>query len=196
MDLEKLLEVIHVQRHDFLNHLQVISGLMQLNKVERAREYIGQVGKEMEQTSKTARVKIPEVTAALLIGLNEAAKYQIKVELSVNSNFADCAIAGHTAGEAVQRCLDCIFLTMATPEIKERYIEIYLMGSEKKYTCRILFPNPKMPDTSSFENGISALGALLSEHKGRVNLAVANDNMEIYLTLPRKEKKSGYTTSR
>jgi hypothetical protein len=39
-DGEGASEILRKQRHDFLNHLQVIYGLLQLHKTERALEYI------------------------------------------------------------------------------------------------------------------------------------------------------------
>jgi len=107
MDSEKLLEVIQVQRHDFLNHLQVISGFLQLNKPERIREYIELIILEMRAMSQTARFKIPEITAALLVGFNEASKYQAKMELMVNSNLDHCMVAGPVVGEALESVLNC-----------------------------------------------------------------------------------------
>lgn len=188
MDLEKLLEVIQVQRHDFLNHLQVISGLLQLNKVDRVREYIGQVSMEMAQLSKTARVKAPEVTATLLAGFNNASMSQIELELTVNSNMADCAVPGPVMGEAIERSLSCAFATMASPEVEERHLEIIFSESEKKHTCRLFFPEPPLADLGLLEKGLAPVGELLNPHGGRVNLAMANNGIEIFLIFPRKYK--------
>ena len=63
-EIQKLLDVIQGQRYDFLNHLQVISGLLQLNKEERLQDYLAQISLELARFSKTARIKIPDVTAA------------------------------------------------------------------------------------------------------------------------------------
>lgn len=186
MNLEKLLEVIQVQRHDFLNHLQVISGLLQLNKVDRVREYIGQIGMEMAQLSKTSRVKIPEVTAALLAGFNDASMSQIELELTINSNLAQCAVPGPVVGEAVERCLNYAFATMASPEAGERRLEVIFAESEKKYTCCLFFPEPSLEDLDLFEKRLAPVGELLNPYGGRVNLAVANNGIEIFLIFPRK----------
>lgn len=185
------MEVIQVQRHDFLNHLQVISGLLQLNKVDRMREYIGQVCLEVAQTSKTARLKIPEVTAVLLIGFNEASKKQIELELTVNSNLACCATPGPVVGKALEICMNHAFSTMASPEVGERHLEIIFAESEKKYICRLLFPEPQPADPGILENGLAPVGDLLNPYGGRVNLAMANGSIEIFLIFPRFEDKIG-----
>lgn len=192
MDLEKLLEVIQVQRHDFLNHLQVISGLLQLNKLDRAREYIGQVSVEMALMSKTSRVKIPEVTAALLTGFNEASRYQIKLELAVNSNLADCAVPGPVAGEALEHSLNCVIENMASPEIiKERILEVLFTESDKKYTCRLFCPFFRLTDPLRFEKRLAPVGELLAQYGGGAKIAITNNGIEIFLVLPRRETKIG-----
>ncbi|MHB1420426.1 MAG: Spo0B domain-containing protein [Bacillota bacterium] len=38
--LKELLELIRLQKHDFLNHFQVVMGFLQLNRPERALQYV------------------------------------------------------------------------------------------------------------------------------------------------------------
>lgn len=186
MNLEKLLDAIQVQRHDFLNHLQVISGLLQMNKVDRVRDYLNQVCVEMTQFSKTAKVAIPELTAALIIGMNDAAMYQIELVLTINSDLADCAVPGSVVGEVLEMCLGSVFEMMESPEIEQRRVEVILGESEKKYTCRLLFSEPQLADLSHFEGALSPAGELLSPYGGRLNLAMANNGIEIFFALPRQ----------
>ncbi|HHP51706.1 MAG TPA: hypothetical protein ENM97_08280 [Moorella mulderi] len=49
------------QRHDYLNHLQVISGYLQLGKAEQALAYLQGVLKEMEELGKLMRLKSPSL---------------------------------------------------------------------------------------------------------------------------------------
>ncbi|TEB16449.1 sensory histidine kinase DcuS [Pelotomaculum sp. FP] len=186
MNLEKLLDAIQVQRHDFLNHLQVISGLLQMNKVDRVMDYLNQVCIEIAQYSKTARVAIPELTAALIIAINDAAMYQIELVLNITSDLSESAVPGPVVGEVLELCLRSAFETMSAPEIVDRRIEVVLGESERKYTCRLLFPEPLLADLSRFESALIPAGALLSPYGGRLNLAVANNGIEIFFTLPRQ----------
>ena len=57
--MKELLEVLRVQRHNFLNHLQVISGLLQLKKYDRVSEYIMNIGQEYNQASMLGRIEAP-----------------------------------------------------------------------------------------------------------------------------------------
>lgn len=58
--MEDLLEALRVQRHDFLNHLQVISGLLQLKKYDRAQEYIKQVAEQLGRAGAVAGPGSPD----------------------------------------------------------------------------------------------------------------------------------------
>lgn len=191
MNLEKLLDFIQAQRHDFLNHLQVISGLLQLNKADQVREYIGRVSMEMAQYSKTARVNVPEVTAALLTGFNDASVSQVELELTVDSNLAGCAVPGPVLGDALERSLGCVLSAMAISETEGRHLEVIFSENGKNHVCRLLFPEPQPAGVEHFETELAAVGDLLEPYGGRVNLAMANSSIEIFLTFPRKETQIG-----
>jgi sensor histidine kinase regulating citrate/malate metabolism len=47
LELEDIAETLKAQRHNFVNHLQVIYGLYQTGKVERLEEYIQEASKEL-----------------------------------------------------------------------------------------------------------------------------------------------------
>ena len=51
-EIEKLLRA---QRHDFINHLQVIHALVQLGRTEKALKYIDELARNPELVSATLR---------------------------------------------------------------------------------------------------------------------------------------------
>jgi len=61
-----VIRVIRAQRHRFLNHLQVISGWLQLEKPDKAVGYIERVRREMEGHSLLFKLDAPELAARLL----------------------------------------------------------------------------------------------------------------------------------
>ncbi len=191
MDLEKLLEVIQVQRHDFLNHLQVISGFLQLNRFEQAQVYIKEISREMAVSSKTSRIENPEVTAALLTGLNEASKYQIMIDVEVDSSLADCAVPGSVLGVALENCFSSFFEVLSSPDIKDKIIEVLFTQSDNKYTCRLFSQFPQISDQASFEQSLAQTGELLAQYGGQAKVAIKDGGAEIFFILPRQETKIG-----
>ncbi|OPZ72790.1 MAG: sensory histidine kinase DcuS [Firmicutes bacterium ADurb.Bin456] len=188
MRFKRLLDVIQGQRHDFLNHLQVISGLHQLKKGDQLRDYLAQISLEQAKLSKTAKVKIPEVTACLLNVCHEAAQSQVELEMEVASNFTGCVVPGPVVAESIEICLSPFFRLMGSPDIGGRHLKIYLDENEGNYTCRVLFPEPPLGDPGMFDNELEAVGGLLGPAGGRVNMAVVNGGVEIFLLFPGNEK--------
>lgn len=43
---DELVRLLRVQRHDFINHLQVIHAMLQLGRVEKALQYIEELAKD------------------------------------------------------------------------------------------------------------------------------------------------------
>jgi hypothetical protein len=62
---EALLEMLSIYRHEFLNYLQVIGGLVQLNKTDRLLDYIRKASEEVQQLARLTTCGDPRV--ALLI---------------------------------------------------------------------------------------------------------------------------------
>jgi len=186
MDIEKLLEVIQVQRHDILNHFQVISGFLQLNKPDRIREYIELAIKEMNGMSQTTRFKIPEVSAALLVGLNEAVKHQAKLELAVLSSLDECTVPGPVVGRALEKVINCFFDNLAPYELGDRNFTVKFQESEKEYTICLYGPVLCIDDPVVLKNDLEPVNKLLNLYGGRLNIAVSSGTIEIILDLPRK----------
>lgn len=194
MDPEKLLEVIQVQRHDFLNHLQVISGFLQLNKPERIREYIELVTIEMRVMGQTARLKIPAVTAALLVGFNEAAKYQAEMKLTVNTNLAQCTVPGPVVGEALENVLHCYFKNLSSPESGERNFVIRIVESEEEYVICLCSPAYCIDDPLLFKKDLEPVREQLNKHGGQLNIEISREIADIFLNFPGKREGNGQTT--
>ena len=62
-NLEKLNNTLRSQRHDYLNHLQVVYGLMQLEEYEELEKYLEPVYKDMQKTGKALKTSKPAINA-------------------------------------------------------------------------------------------------------------------------------------
>jgi sensor histidine kinase regulating citrate/malate metabolism len=137
LDTAKMLELLSVQRHDFLNHLQVISGLLQLNKGAAAREYIRTVAGGIADLSKVVHLTVPEVAATLLIAHNQAAGHQVDIDFDVQANLSGCPVPGDQLAALLEEILNNIIDSLAPPEVTNRKISINITGTPGDYACRI-----------------------------------------------------------
>lgn len=57
--LKKMLEVQQIMRHDFLNHIQVIYGFLQIGYSEKAKEYSLKAVESLQHYTKLGKVSLP-----------------------------------------------------------------------------------------------------------------------------------------
>lgn len=70
MDKEwDIVEVLRHSRHDWLNRLQLIKGNLDLNRIDRAKEYINEIVIEAQHESRLSNLRLPKF-ASLLLKLN------------------------------------------------------------------------------------------------------------------------------
>lgn len=90
-DAALLLEIMRRYRHDFLNHLQVVSGFVQLGKPDRALEYVRRVSEEMEKLGAILRLQHPQMATLLLKNLLLAQDKQIDINLDLGTDLHNWA---------------------------------------------------------------------------------------------------------
>lgn len=186
MEIKGLLEVIQVQRHDFLNHLQVISGLLQLNKGERVRDYIHQVCGDYERLSKITRLKSPEVKAVLLIANNEAAKKQVEILYDIQTNMESLGVSGELVASALNRCIKQALKFLSPPEVTDRRMRLTVTEGERKITIKLGFPGVPAEIVKDAQEQM-ALSEALAPYNGSSKLAVTEKDAEIYMIFPKKQ---------
>ncbi|MFZ5650333.1 MAG: Spo0B domain-containing protein [Bacillota bacterium] len=187
MDTATFLEIMSVQRHDFLNHLQVISGLVQLNKVERVREYISQVSVEAERLSKVGHLNVPEVAAVLLVGHFLAGRHQVDVVYDINTSLESCSVSGEILGEVVEEVFAQSLECLVPPGVPDRTLKISLIETEKKYLLKIFSPGPPGREAERARDGLSRIGAKLIPYEGKVGMVVSAAGGEIFIMVPKKD---------
>lgn len=80
------------QRHDFMNHLQVVYGLMELGDYTEACEYIEKVYKDIQNVSKLMRTDNAAVNALLAAKAEAAEDRRVVVEYDIRSRVTDLAM--------------------------------------------------------------------------------------------------------
>lgn len=78
---EEMNEKLRMYKHDFMNHLQIIQGLLELKKPDRAYEYLNNVAEEGKQIKQNFKIGIPELEAAIFTTISRAREYNIDVKI-------------------------------------------------------------------------------------------------------------------
>ncbi len=189
MDILAMLEFISVQRHDFLNHLQVISGLLQLNKGDKVRDYIRQVSLDVDRLSKVIHIKNPFVAAALLLGHHQAEKHQVMINYNIHTDMDRCAIPGEEMAKVLYEALFRAVEYLASPEVPGRSMDISISETDKKYLCRISFPETAGRGDGISRDVVADMEKCLLPFGGRMGLEVTGGGGEIHIISPREHLK-------
>ncbi|NLB90862.1 MAG: GHKL domain-containing protein [Clostridiales bacterium] len=104
--VEKLNHVLRAQRHDFLNHLQAVYGLIEMEEYEEANDYIENVYGNIRSVSQMLRTANPSVNALLHVKLAQLEEKNIQVTLHIKSAWEALPVPGWEMCRVLGNILD------------------------------------------------------------------------------------------
>ena len=84
--IQELNGQLRSQRHDYLNHLQVVYGMLELEEYEELHEYLAPIYKYMMKIGKAIKTSIPAVNALLMAKMGTAEAENIDFYVEVKSD--------------------------------------------------------------------------------------------------------------
>jgi stage 0 sporulation protein B (sporulation initiation phosphotransferase) len=84
--VRELIEVVNYQRHDWMNHIQVLLGYLKLEKYSMCEEYIQRMIQEANRDSLVARLELSSVVAYLLTF--NALHREVRLEVEIPQPFS------------------------------------------------------------------------------------------------------------
>jgi sensor histidine kinase regulating citrate/malate metabolism len=82
---QEVIDALHGQKHDFNNHLNLIAGMLQVGKAERALEYVFEVSQRVDEVFSVSKIKNIEIAATLSRKCAIAESKGISVELDIDT---------------------------------------------------------------------------------------------------------------
>ncbi|MGN0665839.1 MAG: sensor histidine kinase [Huintestinicola sp.] len=167
-------------RHDINNHLSALGILLNEGRTAEAKAYLGEISTELAMQKPPAATGRPVLDALLLSKARTAENENIKLEISIESDFAVsisdydlCGIFGNILDNAIESCEKC----------EERYIHLAVKKQldmlcifcENPYSG-IISPDHETskPDKSSHGFGIKRIEQLAEKHGGIVKISADN----------------------
>lgn len=160
--LEALNKTLRTQRHDYLNHIQVIYSLMELEEFDEARKYIEPVYKDIVRVSKALKTSKPAVNALLQAKLQMAEKNEIEMELEIKSDLKSLRMEPWEFCRVIGNIMDNgIFVLRKKPDNRYMLVEF----AEDLENIRINISNngdiiPKDIINDIFKEGFTTKGNL------------------------------------
>lgn len=186
----ELVGILRNQRHSFMNHLQVISGWLQLKKPERALDYIEGIRQRRDREGQVLRVRTLNLLTLLLAKASLAEANGVELEWQVDAGF-ECPERLFAA--SVESILDRVLDTLARTDAT-RNLLVRLTGGEGAYEFTVAGTGLPFGDVEVLPrdllNRISAAGGEFTARSG-TDGPPSQGLVELALRLP----KSGHNRS-
>jgi len=121
-----MVNIFREQRHDFLNHFQVLLGYLQLNKPDRAAQYIKQITGEMQELSPVTKLENPYLVTALLLVLQKSKNVGIQLTFHVENQVSLCQDCYECITDGITRMIERIIQYLSAGSGEDRRIDITL----------------------------------------------------------------------
>lgn len=198
-DLEELNLTLRAQRHDYLNQIQVVYGLMEMGEYEEARNYMNAVFKEITKLSKALKTSQPAVNALLQAKLQVAEANQIDMYLDIRTDLKDLKLEPWELCKVLANIIDNAITALMQKE-SEREIHVCMEQDEQSYIFQISNNGPKIPMNQRkliFEEGYTTkketghgmglyiVNGVIHEAGGSLEVESSEDETSFNIRLPR-----------
>lgn len=182
-NLGELNDRLRMDRHDYLNHLQIVYGLMELEEYEDMNAYLKKVYKELLKTGKTIKTSRPAINALLAAKLSECDSKNIELIIEVKSNLKNIGIEDWELCKVLSNLTDNAIKALEDSDRAEKKISININETKDKYIFEVENNGPKIPDdvkermfqkgftTKKSEGhgmGLSIVSKILAESNGSI----------------------------
>lgn len=143
-DLEQLNLTLREQRHDYLNQMQVVYGLLDMDEYVDAKEYMKSIFKEITKVSKALKTGQPAVNALLQAKLQVAERKEIDLYLDIRTDLKGLKIEPWELCKVLANIIDNAMTALENQEEKE--IHICMEETPDEYRFEIANNGPHIPE--------------------------------------------------
>ena len=139
---------LRAQRHDFLNHLQVVYSLIEMEEYGEANGYIEQVYGKITAVSRVMKTANPAVNALLQVKVAACEKAGVPVEVSITSKWEELEVTmpDWEMCKVLSNLIDNAIDAMENVPQAGRRLSIALGENVKQYTFRVENTGEMIPE--------------------------------------------------
>ena len=194
---------LRAQRHDFMNHLQVVSGLLELEEYAAAGEYIEKVYGDIVKVNRTLKTAHPAINALLAAKMGDCENRGIALTLEIGSPWEGMTVPSweicRALGNLIDNAMDALQGTSEHPAIRIRLGE-----SLHEFSLSVTNNGPAIPEAIReriFQSGFSTKSAgrgmglaiveeIVRNHQGHLSLTSDEKETCFSITLPKNIVKA------
>lgn len=144
-DMETLNNTLRAQRHDFLNHLQVVYSLMEMEDYAEASAYIQKVYGRITAVSRVMKTANPAVNALLQVKVAACEKANIPVTLNIQSAWKDLPVPGWEMCKVLSNLIDNAIDALQEVTQSQRKLILTLTEDLRAFRFSVSNTGPMIP---------------------------------------------------
>ncbi|MDN4595008.1 ATP-binding protein [Polycladomyces subterraneus] len=203
-DIGHYVDALRSQRHEFMNRLHTISGLIQMQEYDLAREFINQVNEEQQQLIEffMSRVRDPAVVGIIIGKMHRAKELGIQLTVDRASRLLDpCPnreIVITILGNAIENAMEA--LTQMNDKNGKAAISVYINDQTDRLEIKVSDTGPGIDSELGpriFEDGVSTKGEnrgfgltivsrLVKKVGGTIAMVSASTGATLEVSLPKR----------
>lgn len=195
-NLCRLNDKLRMDRHDYLNHLQIVYGLMELEEYDEMNSYLRKVYKELLKTGKAVKTSKPAINALLAAKMAEAEAQGIEFQVDVKSDLKNLVIEDWELCKVLSNLIDNAMKALEESEGDEKKLGVQITETPERYIFSVDDNGPKIPEDireNIFKRGFSTkkgedhgmglviVSEILSKNNGDIELS--SDDEETVFTV-------------
>ena len=206
--LEDLNREMRAQRHDFMNHIQVVYSLIEMNESGEAMTYMDKLYGDMQRVSRMMRTACPAVNALIQAKVVEARQRGAELKLSIAAKWDDPLMPAWEICRVLANLIDNA-LDAATsaqlPEGEKPTVELVLGEDLRSWFFSVRNNGPAIPEKQRaqiFEPGFTTkrtgqgmglfiVNQTVAELGGRITVDSRDGDTVFSGFVPRKRLKLG-----
>lgn len=157
-NLEELNLKLRAQRHEYLNEMQVVYGLLELGEYEEARDYLKPVYTDIAKVSKALKTVKPAVNALLQAKMETAGRMGVGLFVEVSSNLSAIRMEQWDLCKVLGNLIDNALTAVADID-GEKYVRVQIAENEEVYLLEVYNNGPVIPKEKQeliFKKGYSS----------------------------------------
>ena len=143
--MESLNNTLRAQRHDFLNHLQVVYSLLEMEEYGEANAYIEKVYGAITAVSRVMKTANPAINALLQVKLAACEKAGVQAEVNIQSAWKDLPVPGWEMCKVLSNLIDNALDALEEVEPVGRRLRITLTEDLRSYRFSVANTGPMIP---------------------------------------------------
>lgn len=201
-NLSRLNDKLRMDRHDYLNQLQVVYGLMELEEYDEMNSYLRKVYKELLKTGKAVKTSKPAINALLAAKSAEAESGGIEFLIEVKSDLKELHIEDWELCKVLSNLMDNAIKALEDSDIQEKKIRINITESPQQYIFSVENNGPEIPleirdnifkkgfTTKKEEGhgmGLAIVSEIVSKARGKIELKSDAEETVFTVTFGKEE---------